>query len=164
MYTLNLPRSLWYNRLNSSTVRAVLFYKYVLHSIRQIHSSSPVVTDSTTCTALLLLVLYYTVYSIIVSPDRLGAGRCEGKFPQEVVRGVFFLSHNLQSDCYLERLPSAKAFPLQTLSLFVSPLGNRWFVCTRKRWAFSTRQHCMVTHIARVWINRVRLPVLHVVS
>ena len=23
---------------------------------------------------------------------------------------------------------------------------------------------CMVTHIARVWINRVRLPVLHVVS
>ena len=24
--------------------------------------------------------------------------------------------------------------------------------------------NCMVTHIARVWINRVRLPVLHVVS
>ena len=23
---------------------------------------------------------------------------------------------------------------------------------------------CMVTHIARVWINRIRLPVLHVVS
>ena len=23
---------------------------------------------------------------------------------------------------------------------------------------------CMVTHIARVWVNRVRLPVLHVVS
>ena len=23
---------------------------------------------------------------------------------------------------------------------------------------------CMVTHIARVWINRVRLPILHVVS
>ena len=23
---------------------------------------------------------------------------------------------------------------------------------------------CMVTHLARVWINRVRLPVLHVVS
>ena len=23
---------------------------------------------------------------------------------------------------------------------------------------------CMVTHIARVWINRVRLPMLHVVS
>ena len=27
-------------------------------------------------------------------------------------------------------------------------------------WAYA----CMVTHIARVWINRVRLPVLHVVS
>ena len=26
-------------------------------------------------------------------------------------------------------------------------------------------QHvCMVTHIARVWTNRIRLPVLHVVS
>ena len=23
---------------------------------------------------------------------------------------------------------------------------------------------CMVTHMARVWVNRVRLPVLHVVS
>ena len=23
---------------------------------------------------------------------------------------------------------------------------------------------CMVTHIARIWINRVRLPILHVVS
>ena len=26
------------------------------------------------------------------------------------------------------------------------------------------RSSCMVTHIARIWINRVRLPVLHVVS
>ena len=26
------------------------------------------------------------------------------------------------------------------------------------------RIDCMVTHIARVWINRVRLPILHVVS
>ena len=23
---------------------------------------------------------------------------------------------------------------------------------------------CMTTHIARVWINRIRLPILHVVS
>ena len=30
---------------------------------------------------------------------------------------------------------------------------------------FSCRVYvCMVTHIARVWINRGRLPVLHVVS
>ena len=29
---------------------------------------------------------------------------------------------------------------------------------------FHIMHACMVTHIARVWINRVRLPVLHVVS
>ena len=37
-------------------------------------------------------------------------------------------------------------------------------ICHQRSCKFEASCVCMVTHIARVWINRVRLPVLHVVS
>ena len=48
---------------------------------------------------------------------------------------------------------------------------NRNFLCTNERKAIKGWYHaayrlpvCMVTHIASVWIHRVRLPILLVVS
>ena len=49
---------------------------------------------------------------------------------------------------------------LWSLRIIPSPRGSRlrFFI------AMQVQHPCMVTHIARVWINRVRLPILHVVN
>ena len=48
-------------------------------------------------------------------------------------------------------------FLVTTSRMATGPIG---FKCDKKK----EKLPCMVTHIATVWINRVRLPILHVVS
>ena len=55
-----------------------------------------------------------------------------------------------------------------TLNVWINNNNNNMAINlsmqTVQRWASPWHYVCMVTHIARVWINRVRLPVLHVVG
>ena len=61
-------------------------------------------------------------------------------------------------------LGSLASFPVATVMYLSTGMSPRhalqYYVCTR----YVCMYVCMVTHIARVWINRVRLPILLVVS
>ena len=65
---------------------------------------------------------------------------------------------------YVTLYPYHRVPPLSVWAVFKVRAGPHDCIAVFRSWFYGYMYVCMATHIARVWINRVRLPVLHVVS